>query len=166
VTFKASMTTVPRFYFRNKVPPRVAIGTRLVALAVAGIALSVLITAVRLTPSPTGMETHLALGLSECGFLKNTGLPCPSCGMTTSFAYFVRGNIAASTYVQPMGMILAIVSGMLVWGGGYIAISGRPAYRMLGVLPGGKVLIGVLVLGLAAWAWKIFIFVHGIDGWH
>jgi hypothetical protein len=86
--------------------------------------------------------------------------------MTTSFAWFVRGNIAASTYVQPMGMILAIVSGMMVWGGGYVAISGRPAYRMLGVLPGGKVLIGVLVLGLAAWAWKIFIFVHGIDGWH
>jgi hypothetical protein len=159
------MASAVRFYFRTKGPERASAGMRLLAMAVAAIALAVLLVAVRLAPSPTGMETHMALGLSECGFLKRTGLPCPSCGMTTSFSYFVRGNLAASAYVQPMGMLLAVISGMMVWGGLYIAISGRPAYRVLGALPGAAIVVSLLAFGLAAWAWKIFIHVHGIDGW-
>src|ERR1017187_9355755 len=32
------------------------------------------------------METHKQLGLPECTFKQVTHLPCPSCGMTTSFS--------------------------------------------------------------------------------
>src|SRR5438132_6029980 len=37
------------------------------------------------------LETHMQLGLPPCNFRILTGLPCPSCGMTTSFALLVRG---------------------------------------------------------------------------
>ena len=35
--------------------------------------------------------------------------------MTTSFAWFVRGNWLASFYVQPMGFVLALGTGALFW---------------------------------------------------
>jgi hypothetical protein len=127
--------------------------------------LALLLVAARLTPSPEGIGTHRHLGLQECGFLQRTGLPCPSCGMTTSFAWFVRGNVLASLYVQPMGMVLAAICGMCVWAGAYIAWTGRPIHRMLAMLPPKYHVIPLLALAVAAWGWKIFIHLHGIDGW-
>jgi hypothetical protein len=74
--------------------------------ALAGAALSVLITARMLTPSPTGRGTHLALGLPPCGFLAWTGMPCPTCGLTTAFALLARGEILASLRAHPLGVPL------------------------------------------------------------
>jgi hypothetical protein len=36
-----------------------------------------------------------------CGFKVQFGLPCPTCGMTTSVLAFARGNILQSFYIQP-----------------------------------------------------------------
>src|SRR5437016_1117396 len=38
-------------------------------------------------------ETHRGLGLPPCTFYEQTRLPCPSCGMTTSFALLIRGDV-------------------------------------------------------------------------
>jgi hypothetical protein len=138
---------------------------RLIALAIALAALAVLITATQVPPAANGMGTHMRLGMQNCGFLARTDLPCPSCGMTTSFAHFVRGNAVASAYVQPMGFALAILASLAVWGGAYVAISGRPAYRVLRALPGVPVVLGLFALAIGGWAWKIFIHLRGIDGW-
>ncbi len=155
----------PTNHVRLFVPPRLGLPQRLVALGVSLACLSVLLIAVRLTPSPDGLGSHRALGLPACGFLIRTGLPCPSCGMTTSFCWMVRGNLAASFYVQPMGAVLAILCGMTVWAGAYIALSGQPAYLLLSFLPPKYHLIPLLGFALAAWGWKMFIHLHGIDGW-
>jgi hypothetical protein len=127
--------------------------------------LALLIIAAELTPNALGLGTHRGLGLPECGFLLRTGLPCPSCGMTTSFAWFIRGNFIASIYVQPMGALLAAACGMAVWAGAWIGVTGRPAHRLLSSALSPRVLVGLLGFALAAWGWKIFIHLHGIDGW-
>jgi Protein of unknown function (DUF2752) len=132
-----------------------------IALACGG----VLIVASQLTPNPDGLGTHLQMGLQRCGFLQQTGLPCPSCGMTTSFAWFARGNIVASLYVQPMGTLLAILCGITAWAGGYVAITGRAAHRLITSLPPRFHLWPLLGFALVAWGWKMFIHLHGIDGW-
>lgn len=85
--------------------------------------------------------------------------------MTTSFAWFVRGNVAASLYVQPMGTVLAALCGLSVWAGFYIAITARPLHWLIFSAPPSRVALPLLTLALAAWAWKIFIHLHGIDGW-
>lgn len=85
--------------------------------------------------------------------------------MTTSWAWATRGNFAASVYVQPMGTILALLAAACVWGGGYIAISGRPAHRLLRMLPARYTLFPLLLLAVLAWGWKIFIHLNGYDGW-
>jgi hypothetical protein len=156
---------VPPFYVRPDVPARATVWQRFLAGAMAIAALGVLVMAIRLAPSPSGMGTHTDLGLQECAFLDRTGLPCPSCGMTTSFAYFVRGNWLASGYVQPMGLALALIVGISVWICGYIAISGRPAHRLLRAVPGLLVVLPMLGLAITGWAWKIFIHIREMDGW-
>lgn len=149
---------------RAEAAPRSA---RLVAALVASTCLSVLLVGAWLPPSPTGTATHArSLGLPPCNFLKTTDLPCPSCGMTTSFSWFAKGNLPASLYVQPMGTILAILAAACVWGGFYVAISGRPAYRLLALVPTRYTLLPLLFLGILAWGWKILIHLKGIDGWH
>jgi hypothetical protein len=67
---------------------------------------------------PLRMETHRQLGLPPCTFYTLTGLPCPSCGMTTSFALFVRGDFGNSLRANAVGTLLAafcIV--LLAWSG-------------------------------------------------
>src|SRR5689334_8979719 len=54
---------------------------------------AILITAARLHPDAHQYGTHEQLGLPPCGFLVMTGLPCPTCGMTTAFAYATHGRL-------------------------------------------------------------------------
>lgn len=65
---------------------------RMGLLALALFLLSTLAVATRLEPDARGRGTHTQLGLPPCGFLAVTGKPCPTCGMTTAFAWFVRGR--------------------------------------------------------------------------
>ena len=85
--------------------------------------------------------------------------------MTTSFAWFVRGNWIASMYVQPMGFVLAVMTAMTFWMALYVAATGKPAYVLLGFIPRRYTLLPLLLFGAAAWGWKIFIHLHNIDGW-
>src|ERR1051326_4605376 len=101
---------------------------RLAALVVMMACLGTLGMAAWLRPEPSGMGSHRQFGLQSCQFERNTGLPCPTCGMTTSFAWFVRGNLLASFYVQPMGAILAMATTMIFWAAGYSAVSGKPIW--------------------------------------
>jgi hypothetical protein len=54
------------------------------------------------------LETHLQLGLPPCTFRSLTGLPCPSCGMTTSFALLMHGDLENSLRANAVGTLLAL----------------------------------------------------------
>jgi Protein of unknown function (DUF2752) len=53
--------------------------------------------------------THRQLGLPPCTFKLLTDLPCPSCGMSTSFAHLVRGDVWNSLQANFAGTMLAAV---------------------------------------------------------
>lgn len=165
MTAQTSTPQVPVIYAKTAAPVRLGVWGRLWSAFVAASCLAVLVVATRVQPSPTGVGSHAdSLGLNECQWLQQAGVPCPSCGMTTAFAHFVRGNLPASVYVQPMGALLAAAAGCCVLGGAYAAASGRPAHRLLRLLPGRYYLFPTLLFALAAWAWKIFIHLNGWDG--
>jgi hypothetical protein len=163
--FQMSLT-IPTIYTPRFRSVQLSWVHRLLAALVAIGALTVLGIASVLTPNPSGVGTHMGLHLPECGWLERFGIPCPGCGMTTSFSYMVRGNVAASFYVQPMGATLCILTAMAFWTALYIAVTGKPALRLLRFVPTGYYLLPLMFLGVAAWGWKIFIHLHGIDGWH
>lgn len=72
--------------------------------------LVVMLIAASLTPDPAGHGTHTQLGFPPCGFLLITGLPCPGCGLTTSFAHMIRAQVVGATHANPFGVLLFLVS--------------------------------------------------------
>src|SRR5262249_11389862 len=48
------------------------------------------------------------LGLPPCSFVEATGLPCPSCGMTTSFSLLAHGDVVNSLRANWVGTMLAV----------------------------------------------------------
>jgi hypothetical protein len=86
---------------------------RVILLVLAGLLVAVFAVAVYLKPyRPNGSalreETHRQLGLPPCTFKYLTGLPCPSCGMTTSFALLIRGDVGNSLRANAAGTALGV----------------------------------------------------------
>jgi hypothetical protein len=156
---------VPIIYSRQFGPRRLVWPWRVAALGVGIGAMAILLIAAALPPDPSGVGTHARLGLENCSLLERSGLPCPSCGMTTSFAYFARGNVPASLYVQPMGTVLALGTAMAFWVGLYIGATGRPILRLLRPIPASYYLLPFFFFALLAWGWKMHLQFRGIDGW-
>lgn len=72
------------------------------------------------------LETHLQIGLPPCTFRSLTGIPCPSCGMTTSFALLMHGDLANSLRANAVGTLLALFGlAVLPWSLAS-AVFGRP----------------------------------------
>ena len=101
----------------------------------------VLLTAAVLEPSPEGMGTHQQLGLSPCYFPKNLGVPCPACGMTTSWAYLMDGNVRASAEVNLGGFVLCITCLFCV---PWFAISAIKGRWILMRMTDGRILVFLL----------------------
>jgi hypothetical protein len=126
------------------------------ALSALGLAL-VFVVARRLEPDPRGFGTHTQLGLPPCHFQWVTGHPCPSCGMTTAFAWFVRGRFDRSWQSNPAGVLLAPMALALVpW-----LIAGAIRGRPLGTRSLDAPLIGLVVatvaLSLLSWTIRLLL---------
>jgi hypothetical protein len=160
-----TLQTVPIIFTPPVERQTLSWGGRLIALTVALAALAALVAGMLLQPSPQGTGTHLQMGFQRCQFLRTTNLPCPSCGMTTSFSWFSKGNWLASLYVQPGGFLLALTCGALFWAGLYAFITASPLQRLIRQVPGIYSVPIILGFFIAAWGWKIFIHLKGIDGW-
>ena len=88
-------------------------GVRIGLLAMAAAMAFVFYLATRVRPyqedgTPMRSASHQTLGLPPCRFKELTGAPCPSCGMTTSFALLVRGDLLNSLRANWVGTGLAV----------------------------------------------------------
>ena len=65
-----------------------------------------------LQPDPygTGIGTHEQLGLPPCGFRQLFSVRCPSCGMTTSWAYLMHGRPLAALRSNSGGVVLCVMA--------------------------------------------------------
>jgi hypothetical protein len=73
-------------------------------------------------------ETHRQLGLPPCSFYSATGLPCPSCGMTTSFSLLMHGDVLNSLRANAVGTLLAL-TGLLAVPWALVSVwRGRPLF--------------------------------------
>lgn len=131
------------------------VGSRLMALAVLAALLAPLVVAGRLEPDDHGVGTHRQLGMSDCALLVLTGVPCPTCGMTTACALAVRGRWAASWRTQPAGCLLAA----LLMLGALIAVAGLATGSVWSInwfrVRPVWVVAGAVLFFVAAWGYKI-----------
>ena len=122
----------------------------------------VLGVAVALTPSPRGMGTHRGLGLPPCGFEYSTGMPCPTCGMTTAYALTVRGRIYAAIVTQPAGFVLCVLTGVVATYGAYVAIRGRAIWVNWDRIS-TRLVLALALLVMGGWGFKMaYCLIYGV----
>jgi hypothetical protein len=117
----------------------------------------VFVVALRLEPSPTGLGTHMQLGLPACHFLRVTGRPCPTCGMTTAFAWFVRGRLDQAWRANPAGCLLAPACLALIPWLLAGAARGRPHFSRSLERPLVGLLVATVALSLLSWMVRLLL---------
>ena len=152
MTLSASIATAPP---TRPSALRATRGERAVCALLAAAFLGILATAAWLRPDARGVGTHEALGLSPCGWIAGFGIPCPTCGMTTSFSLAVRGSLWASFRVQPMGCVLAVVTAASAVTCLFVAATGSRIGHVLGARLTPRVLVAGAALALLAWGYKV-----------
>ncbi|MEM1213991.1 MAG: DUF2752 domain-containing protein [Planctomycetota bacterium] len=118
-------------------------------------AAALLTTAALLSPNPDGHGTHTSLGLAPCGLLQATGIPCPTCGMTTAFALAADANLLRSLLTQPLGFLLALSTACTVLISGYALITGMRLQPLLDALLRPRTFWTFAALVVLAWAYTI-----------
>jgi len=66
----------------------------------------ILTIALILDPDPSGIGTHQQLGLHPCSFWLWFEIPCPVCGMTTTFTHMAHFQFEKGIWNQPFGAVL------------------------------------------------------------
>lgn len=127
------------------------------ALAVAALGVAgVLGLAWGLEPDPKGYGTHQQLGLPPCTFRSLTGIPCPSCGMTTAFAWTARGRVDRAWRANPAGALLAPACVALVPWLLASSATGRPLGSRTLEKPLTVLVVATVALSLLAWMIRFF----------
>ncbi len=124
--------------------------------------------AARINPyNPDGsarkMSTHTQLGLQRCTLEEKLGVPCPSCGMTTSFSLLLHGDLLNSLRANWVGTLLATFCLALIpW-----SVVSAARNRALFVTSLEKAVIAVIVvlLCLMLFRWAIVLGFGWFYGW-
>lgn len=134
--------------------PRASLAERIAAVIVTAGCLFVLAIALRLDPDPRGVGTHEQLGLPPCGMVAAFGVPCPSCGFTTTFTLAAHGRPLRAAVNQPFGLLLFGLTVVSVPLGIVCVWRGVSWLSLLDRLPLGRVALIALGLWLASWLYK------------
>lgn len=120
-----------------------------------GAAAAVVALAYRLRPAAEGFGTHRQLGLPPCPFLTITGLPCPGCGLTTSFAHMSKFNPGAAFAAQPFGVYAFALTLLLIPLSAYLIkrrVSWQMAFELRAIQYALRLTVALLVAG---WIYKL-----------
>ena len=110
-----------------------------------------------ISPDRCGLGSHRQLGLPPCNAVTVTGYPCPTCGMTTAFAYSVRGRLISAFYVHPAGLALALMTGMTAFASLGVIATGRVwVFNWYRISPAYVTLMMIAVI-LIGWIFKLMM---------
>jgi hypothetical protein len=148
------------------VQPYLALWVRGILLLIVAGLVAVFVIAVLLNPyNPDGtaktMATHTGppLNLPDCTFKTMTGgLPCPSCGMTTSFSLLMHGDPLSSLRANWVGTGLAVFCLALIpWALASVLLK-RPLFIVSLERAMTITVVGFLVLMLLRWGVVLLLY--------
>lgn len=117
-----------------------------------------------LTPSANGVGTHEQLGLPPCQFLQWTGIPCPNCGLTTSFAHAAHFHFVESFFTQPFGLLAFFLTIAAVPTSLYYLRTGKTWHAGLSRRTAKRLMYLLFALYLLGWGYKIVTMRLGFIG--
>lgn len=130
---------------------------RILAFISGGILLALLVTAAMLRPNTQGFGTHQQLGLPPCSIRVFFDVRCPACGMTTSWAHTMRGQLPSALKSNTGGTLLAVLAVIAGPWGVISAIRGRWLWPPPGDLWVAALTIGILLVTLGDWGVRLWI---------
>jgi hypothetical protein len=119
------------------------------------VSLLLVLTGRLLTPARVGYGTHQQLGLPACPFLSLTGLPCPSCGLTTSFSHAAHFDFGAALVVQPFGLVVFLLVMGWIPASLILACRGHNWSALIESRQGSRILYLLILLYLLGWIYNI-----------
>lgn len=117
--------------------------------------LLMVVTGRLLTPAGSGYGTHQQLGLPACPFRSLTGLPCPSCGLTTSFSHAAHFDFSAALVAQPFGVVVFLIVLSWIPASLILGYQGHTWSSMIESRAASRFLYLLLVLYLLGWIYNI-----------
>jgi len=93
--------------------------------------------------------------LGYCGFKQRTGLPCPTCGMTTATLAFAQGRILEAFYIQPACGLLCsamVVAAVLAFITAVFAVNFRFIETFLKEMKIRYIILALIIILAAGWA--------------
>ncbi|MGE5598108.1 MAG: DUF2752 domain-containing protein [Bacteroidota bacterium] len=108
-----------------------------------------------LQPDPAAVGTHTQLLLAPCLFYRLTQIPCPACGMTTSFTALTRGHWRAAFLAHPLGPPCYLYLAVLVLVAGIGAARGYTVGLTWRARPAATAAVIVLAWGCRLTVWVL-----------
>ena len=124
-------------------------------MLVSGLCLGAIVTAAILKPDPRGHGTHEQLGLPPCSFMLTTGLPCPTCGMTSAFSLVVRGKVLEGIIAQPASAALCLLTIIMLPISLWTVATGRSICVNWDRLGAVRVSLAFAMIFVGAWGFKL-----------
>jgi len=93
--------------------------------------------------------------LGYCGFKQRTGLPCPTCGMTTATLAFAQGKFIEAFYTQPACALLCSVAVAAALVALVVAVYGvyfRFIERIFTRIKLKYMILALIIIVIAGWA--------------
>lgn len=115
-----------------------------------------------LEATAAGYGTHEQIGMPPCGFLRISGIPCATCGMTTAFTHAVHGRLFDALSTQPAGAMIAVAVAATAIVSGYAMAGGLSLLGLWRLLWRPRVVVAAAAIVLAAWVYKIMILHSGV----
>ena len=128
---------------------------RLLWLAATLASWPVIVLSFWLRPDPRGFGTHQQLGLPPCNFQEATGVPCPGCGLTTSFTNMAHGRVVDAFVAHLMGPPLFLITLAVAVGAPWAMVRALPLDRVLAHRAAVATLGATLALGLVTFGLRV-----------
>ncbi len=128
-------------------------------IIMACVAIAVLAASRALTPDASGYGTHTQVLMLPCTFHAVTHLPCPLCGLTTSFSLTARGALRGGFESHLLGPPLFVLTALMAVAGIVSLLPGTDRLRRLITLVGGAE-FGWWVVAALLVAWPIDVWLY------
>lgn len=147
--------TAPMTHDATLPTSRLALLDRAAWLLAGAVAWSVVVLAAWLRPDARGFGTHQQLGLPPCSFEAMTHVPCPGCGLTTSFARMAHLHVIDAFRAHLMGPPLFLLTLAVALAAPLAVRRGWPVMRALS-FPWLTACLGVtLALGMITFSVRL-----------